>query len=152
MRTIRTRSQRYFFLWISLLPISKLFINFHNICIPFINNIILFRLEYRQLFQQLKRFFIPWLMCIHQHKWTIVQWIRFKRLLLIMINFVLISVDGILRCLKLKECTIGYCEHEFICCLKFIISLLYACGVFMRVICPIALLIKTLRFLFVLNW
>ena len=68
-----------------------------------------------------------------------------------MINFVLISVDGILRFLKLRECTIGYCEHEFICCLKFIISLLYACGVFMRVICPIALLIKTLRFLFVLN-
>ena len=151
MRTVCTCSQRYLLLWIPLLPICKLFINLHNFFIPFIHNIIFFRLKYRQLFQQLKRLFISRLMCIHQHKWTVVQWVWFKCLLLIMINFVLISVNGILRYPKLTKYIIGCYGHEFKCSLKFIIWLLYACGEFMRVICPIVLLIKILMLLFVYN-
>lgn len=68
-----------------------------------------------------------------------------------MINFILINVNGILGCLKSKECIIDCYGPEFICCLKFIISLLYACAEFMHVIYPIALLTQTLMFFSVLN-
>lgn len=65
-------------------------------------------------------------------------------------QFLLISVGETSRYPQLTKCTIGCYAHEFICYPIFILSLLYVCVKAMRVIYPIALLIKKLKFLSVL--